>query len=362
MSDHDVVPVNSVIVGDCIEVMAAWPDATFDLIFADPPYNLQLRNELWRPNESLVDAVDDAWDKIGSFADYDRFSRAWLSECRRLLKPNGAIWVIGTYHNIYRLGALMQDLGFWFLNDVVWVKSNPMPNFRGVRLTNAHETLIWAARSDRSRHTFNHHAAKTFNGGKQLRSDWRLPICCGSERLKADGRKLHSTQKPEALIERIVVISTRPGDLILDPFFGSGTTGAVAKRLQRRWVGIEREPTYAEAARRRIADVIPDPLLAGDERRRPERIPFRTLVERGILRPGQTLCFRRDSSLQAVVTSSGHLRRGAEEGSIHRLGSSLSNGAPCNGWDHWYFEAEDGTLQPIGTLREMLRDLDRTQG
>ncbi len=359
-ADGATLPLDVIIVADCVAAMNSLPEASVDLIFADPPYNLQLRQELWRPDHSRVDAVNDAWDQIGGFAEYDAFSQAWLTACRRVLKPDGSIWVIGTYHNIHRLGRIMQDLGCWILNDVVWVKTNPMPNFRGVRLTNAHETLIWAARSERSRHTFNHHAAKAYNGGKQLRSDWTLPLCSRSERLKSNGRKLHSTQKPEALLERVLTISSRPGDVVLDPFFGTGTTGAVARRLHRRWIGIEQDPRYAEAARRRIEAVTPDPAAAtslpeDDRRRTAVRTPFVALLQRGLLRPGQRLCFRRDLSKTAVIESDGRLRFGSIVGSIHKIGTALSNGAPCNGWAHWYYDAPDGSLQCIDRLRQAVR-------
>jgi modification methylase len=351
---------NTIIAGDCIAVLNDMPEGFVDLIFADPPYNLQLRQALWRPNNTLVDGVEDAWDQVGSFEDYDRFSRAWLAACRRVLKPDGTLWVIGTYHNIHRLGAIIQDLGYWILNDVVWIKTNPMPNFRGVRLTNAHETLIWAARSPDSRHTFNHHAAKVFNGGKQLRSDWSLPICTGPERLMSGGRKLHSTQKPEALLERVLTIATRPGDLVLDPFFGTGTTGAVAKRLHRRWIGIERDPHYVEAALERIAAIVPDPaghdVHERDERRRKaERIPFAALIREGLLRPGDQLRFGRDPEALAEITPDGQLRMGDRVASIHRLGAALTGGPSCNGWTHWHYQAADGTWRLIDELREQLR-------
>ena len=363
----DALPLDSVIVGDCVEAMNALPEASVDLIFADPPYNLQLKQELWRPDQSRVDAVDDDWDKIGGFAEYDAFSEAWLTACRRVLKRDSSIWVIGTYHNIHRLGRILQDLGYWILNDVVWIKANPMPNFRGVRLTNAHETLIWAAREAKSRYVFNHHAAKHYNGSKQLRSDWTLPLCTGSERLRLHGRRLHSTQKPEALLERVLTISSRPGDIVLDPFFGTGTTGAVAKRLNRRWIGIEQDALYADAARKRIALVTPDVLsgdvLIEDERRRATvRLPFAVLIQRGLLQPGQRLYFRRDLSKAAVVEADGRLRCGNLHESIHRVGSALSNGAPCNGWQHWYYETEDGSLRPIDDLRQQVRNNGGTGG
>src|SRR5262245_14135648 len=284
---------NRVIVGDCLEELARLPDASVDLVFADPPYNLQLERELLRPNNTVVDGVDDAWDKFSSFADYDRFSRAWLGECRRILKPDGAIWVIGSYHNIFRLGAALQDLGFWLQNDVIWRKVNPMPNFRGKRFTNAHETLIWAGRDQKSRVTFNYEAMKALNDDVQMRSDWLFPICSGPERLKdGEGRKAHPTQKPEALLHRLLLATTNPGDVVLDPFFGTGTTGAAARRLGRRWLGIERDPVYAEAAKERIARVRPLPaavLEVAKGKRAEPRIPFGTIIELGILEPGREL-------------------------------------------------------------------------
>src|SRR5499426_2674825 len=286
-------PTNRVLVGDCLDELARLPSESVDLIFADPPYNLQLERQLMRPNNTRVDGVDEDWDKFASFAEYDRFSRAWLGECRRLLKPDGAIWVIGSYHNIFRLGVALQDLGFWIQNDIIWRKSNPMPNFRGRRFTNAHETLVWATRDAKSRATFNYEAMKALNDDLQMRSDWLFPICSGPERLKdGGGRKAHPTQKPEALLGRVLLASTRPGDLVLDPFFGTGTTGIVAKRLGRRWLGIERDPAYAVAARLRL-DAEPAAadasLLATRARREEPRIPFGWLVERGLVTPGQVL-------------------------------------------------------------------------
>src|SRR5499427_2489772 len=284
---------NRVLVGDCVSLLAGLASQSVDLVFADPPYNLQLERDLLRPNNTLVDGVDDDWDKFASFADYDHFSRAWLAECRRLLKPDGAIWVIGSYHNIFRVGALTQDLGFWIQNDIIWRKTNPMPNFRGRRFTNAHETLIWAARDAKSRVTFNYEAMKALNDDVQMRSDWLFPICSGPERLKDGvGRKAHPTQKPEALLSRILLASTNPGDLVLDPFFGTGTTGAAARRLGRRWLGIERDPVYAEAAGERIANVRPLPALAletAKSKRSEPRIPFGTIIELRILEPGIVL-------------------------------------------------------------------------
>ena len=363
MSDaghNSPLPLDSIIQGDCLEVLSTLPEDSIDLIFADPPYNLQLRQELYRPNMTLVDAVDDSWDKFASFREYDDFTRSWLTACRRVLAKAGTIWVIGTYHNIFRVGAIMQELGYWMLNDVVWVKTNPMPNFRGVRFTNAHETLIWASKAKGGKYTFNHHSIKTFNNGKQMRSDWLLPICSGSERIRVNGHKAHSTQKPEALLERVIASSSRAGDTVLDPFAGSGTTPAVAKRLHRHWIGIEKETGYVAIARKRVDEVVPemfpetlsDPRDGARSRRGPS---FRDVVAAGLLAPGQQLLFRSDASRTAIVTAEGTLRVGLFEGSIHRAGSQFTNGSPCNGWDHWYFTTQDGSLRPIDDLRKALQ-------
>lgn len=354
------LPIGQVIEGDCVEVMQEVRAASVDLIFADPPYNLQLSGELWRPNQTRVNGVEDAWDQFESFEAYDRFTTAWLTACRRLLKPQGTLWVIGTYHNIFRIGRILQDLDFWILNDVIWIKSNPMPNFRGVRLTNAHETLIWAAKSRKARYTFHHRAMKAFNDEKQMRSDWRLPVCGGGERLRVDGRKAHSTQKPEALLYRVLLASTNPGDVVLDPFFGTGTTGAVAKRLGRRWIGIERDAHYAALARERIKSVAEGNGSEGafdvaDVKRRAPRVPFVELLAAGLLRPGQILRFKRDPNKTAEIRADGKLIIDGQVGSIHQMGSQLSGGKPCNGWEHWYFEAGDGDWQPIDRLRDEVR-------
>lgn len=354
------LPLHSILQGDCIEKLRSLPDGSIDLIFADPPYNLQLQQDLWRPNMTKVDAVKDKWDQFSSFQAYDEFSRRWLSACRRVLKDNGTIWVIGSYHNIYRIGAIMQDLGYWFLNDVVWTKVNPMPNFRGVRFTNAHETLIWASKRKGARYTFNHHAMKALNDGKQMRSDWLLPICSGAERIKVNGQKAHSTQKPEALLYRVILSSSNPGDVVLDPFLGSGTTAAVAKKLHRHWIGIEREEEYVEIAQRRIDAANPEPFDerafdVRDKKRSRPRIPFGSLLENGLLKPGQCLYFRRDRTKVARIKPDGKLVLNGFEGSIHQAGRHLMGGSPCNGWEHWYFEAEDGELQSIDDLREVLR-------
>ena len=349
--------LDQVIEGDCVDSMRALPDGCADLVFADPPYNLQLKNELRRPDQSKVDAVDDEWDQFASFADYDRFTREWLTEARRVLKDTGAIWVIGSYHNIFRVGAILQDLGFWILNDVVWRKTNPMPNFRGRRFTNAHETLIWATRNPKQQYTFNYEAMKALNDELQMRSDWTLPICAGNERIKgADGQKAHSTQKPESLLHRVIVSSTKPGDVILDPFFGSGTTGAVAKRLGRHFIGLERDKTYAKVARERIAAVTraPDDAIEVTRSKRAEpRIPFGWVVERGLLPPG-TILHGTQKRHRAKVRADGTLVTADATGSIHQMGAHVQGLDACNGWTFWQFE-HNGTLVPIDVLRQQLR-------
>ena len=353
-ADHRIIR------GDCIHEMQALPEASVDLIFADPPYNLQLKGDLHRPDNSLVDAVDDTWDKFHSFAEYDRFTHAWLKAARRLLKPDGSLWVIGSYHNIFRMGVALQDLGFWILNDVIWRKANPMPNFRGRRFTNAHETLIWAGRDEASRYTFNYAAMKSLNDELQMRSDWLIPICGGGERLKeADGRKSHSTQKPEALLHRVILAASKPGDLVLDPFFGSGTTGAVAKRLGRRFIGIERDARYVEVARRRIAEVrqAPDDVVATPSKREEPRIPFGWLVERGLLAPGEVLTDpsgRVAARVRADGTIATSSAGGDHRGSIHQVGAAVQGAPACNGWTFWCVNL-DGRRVPIDVLRQKLR-------
>jgi modification methylase len=347
-------PVNSIMRGDCLAELAKLPPASVDLVFADPPYNLQLAGDLMRPNNTRVDGVDDAWDKFHDFAAYDTFCRAWLTECRRILKPDGAIWVIGSYHNIFRLGTILQDLGFWIQNDVIWRKVNPMPNFRGKRYTNAHETLIWAGRDQKARVTFNYESLKASNDDLQMRSDWLFPICSGPERLKDEGgRKAHPTQKPEALLHRIILGSTNPGDVVLDPFFGTGTTGAVAKRLGRRFIGIERDADYANAAAERIKRVVPlgpEALETVRSKRTEPRVPFGTIIELGILEPGQKL-FDHRRQFRAEVKADGSLVHAGNQASIHRLGAMVQGKAACNGWTFWHFEAE-GKLKPIDLLRD----------
>lgn len=351
------LPNNRILHGDCIELLASLPTNSVDVIFADPPYNLQLRNELYRPNMSKVDAVNDRWDKFGDFKKYDEFTINWLRASQRVLKETGTIWVIGTYHNIYRVGAIMQDLGFWILNDVLWIKDNPMPNFRGVRFTNAHETMIWAQNKKGAKYTFNHRAMKALNEDLQMRSDWRhweLPLVTGKQRVKHNGTKAHSTQKPEALLYRVILASSRRGDLILDPFFGSGTTGAVAKKLGRNWIGIERDKKYIRIAQKRIDAVLTSPaeMLILAEKRKQPRVPFGTLLENGLLQPGQTLYFAKNGK-KAKVLASGHLKCGDITGSIHFIAKSLLNGAPVNGWDVWFFKDEKGNKIVIDELRSL---------
>ena len=350
------LPLNEILAGDCIATMQGLPEASVDLIFADPPYNLQLKGSLHRPDNSLVDAVDDDWDQFASFAAYDRFTRDWLAAARRLLKPQGAIWVIGSYHNIFRVGAAMQDAGFWLLNDVIWRKSNPMPNFRGKRLTNAHETLIWASRSEGAKYTFNYEALKALNEGVQMRSDWVLPLCTGHERLKdAAGDKAHPTQKPESLLHRVILATTNPGDVVLDPFFGTGTTGAVAKALGRAFIGIEREAAYRELAAQRLARVRPYDAstiaVTGSKRAEP-RVPFGQVVERGMLRPGEVLESPRGKT--ARVRADGTLAGADVTGSIHQVGAHLEGAPSCNGWTYWHF-LRDGQRIPIDILRQQIR-------
>ena len=365
LSHEAVVPatglgsfLNTVTVGDCIALMEQVPAGSVDAVFADPPYNLQLQGSLQRPDHSDVDAVDDAWDQFESFAAYDAFTRAWLLAARRVLKPNGTLWVIGSYHNIFRVGGALQDLGYWVLNDIVWRKTNPMPNFKGRRFANAHETLIWAARSETGkRYTFNYDALKAANDDVQMRSDWTLPICTGAERLKdEDGNKVHPTQKPEALLARVLLASTKPGDVVLDPFFGTGTTGAVAKKLGRAFIGLERETGYAEAARERIAAVEPvadaaQMMLQG--KRAQPRVPFAALLEAGYIMPGEQLVDGRERHA-ALVRADGTLASGHHEGSIHKVGALVEEREACNGWTFWHAK-RDGKLVLIDDYRTEVR-------
>src|SRR5271169_3580138 len=351
-------PVHEVLTGDCVGELAKLPANSVDLVFADPPYNLQLQGDLKRPDDSRVDAVDDDWDKFSSFSAYDDFTRAWLLACRRVMKPNATLWVIGSYHNIFRVGAILQDLGFWILNDVIWRKSNPMPNFRGRRFTNAHETLIWASRDAAARqYTFNYEALKAGNEDIQVRSDWAIALCTGEERLKgADKKKLHPTQKPEALLARVVLSSSRPDDVVLDPFCGTGTTGAVAKRLGRRFIGIERDPVYRIAAEKRIADVemVPSPSIAPFvTAREAPRVAFSALIERGLVTPGALLTDAKKRH-KATVRADGAVSLGDSVGSIHRIGALAQGLEACNGWTFWHLQTPKG-LTLIDELRAQVR-------
>jgi modification methylase len=344
--------------GECIDILKSLPDASVDLVFADPPYNLQLGGDLLRPDNSKVDAVDDEWDQFSSFEAYDKFTRQWLKECQRVLKDDGAIWVIGSYHNIFRLGVALQDLGFWVMNDIVWRKNNPMPNFKGTRFTNAHETLIWATKArGQKRYTFNYDALKAFNEDTQMRSDWTIPLCTGEERLKdADGNKAHPTQKPESLLYRVLLASSKPGSVVLDPFFGTGTTGAAAKRLGRHYIGIERDEKYVALATDRIKAVVPaspEDLKVMGSKKAEVRIPFGALVEAGLLRPGDTLYCPKGQKT-ARIRADGSLIHGELTGSIHKLGAMMEQAPACNGWTYWRFKTDAG-FKPIDDLRMQIR-------
>ena len=348
------LPFDEILQGDCIAEMARLPDKSVDMIFADPPYNLQLGGDLFRPEGSRVDAVDDDWDKFDSLAAYDGFTRDWLEQARRILKDDGTIWVIGSYHNIYRVGSLLQDAEFWILNDIVWRKSNPMPNFRGTRFTNAHETLLWCSKSEKARYTFNYRAMKALNDDLQMRSDWFLPICSGGERVKGDdGVKAHPTQKPEALLYRILLACTKPGDIVLDPFFGTGTTGAVARRLGRHWIGIEREPAYVKVARDRIASTLPldeSAMRTVPDKREQPRVAFGVLVESGLIPPGSRLVDTK-KRWSAAVGADGSISCESHAGSIHKVGAALQGAPSCNGWTFWHID-QGGNLEPLDAVRQ----------
>jgi modification methylase len=349
-----VLPLGRILDGDCIEAMRSLPTGSVDMVFADPPYNLQLGGDLNRPDGSHVDAVTNDWDKFDSFSTYDGFTRAWLAEARRVLKPNGSLWVIGSYHNIFRVGAILQDMGFWILNDIVWRKANPMPNFKGTRFTNAHETLIWASTGEKAKYTFNYRSMKTLNDELQMRSDWVLPICGGPERIKRDGTKAHPTQKPEALLYRVMLATTNKGDVVLDPFFGTGTTGAVAKRLGREWIGCERESIYREVALERIELALPLDESALTTMQSPKAAPkvaFGTLVETGWIAPGTVLSDKK-GRIKAVVRADGSLAADRETGSIHGLGAKLQGAPSCNGWSFWHI-AHQSEVKPIDAVRQL---------
>lgn len=344
--------MNKIIKGDCVQILKEIPDNSIDMIFADPPYNLQLKGELWRPNQTKVDAVNDEWDKFDSFKDYDEFSQKWLMECHRVLKESGSIWVIGSYHNIFRIGKIMQDIGFWILNDIVWIKTNPMPNFKGTRFNNAHETLIWASKNKDTKFTFHYKTMKAFNDDLQLRSDWYIPICNGKERIRKNGEKLHSTQKPEALLYRIIISTSNPNDIILDPFMGTGTTGAVAKKLGRNFIGIEKEEKYIKMANERIANVKPyayQTLLYPLEIKKP-KVPFGNLIEAGLIKPGESL-FSRDKKYKAKVLANATIISGNISGSIHRVSAQLLSKNSNNGWVFWFVE-RNNDLKSIDDLRK----------
>ena len=346
---------SKIVNGDSLKELKKIPDETFDLVFADPPYNLQLKNELSRPDQSKVSAVNDKWDQFENFRKYDEFTFEWLSECKRVLKKNGAIWVIGSYHNIFRVGYTIQNLGFWILNDVIWNKNNPMPNFRGTRFTNAHETLIWASKSEKSKYTFNYQSLKCLNDDLQMRSNWNLPICSGKERLKKNGKKIHSTQKPEALLHRILLATTNKNDLVLDPFLGSGTTAAVAKKLGRKYYGIEKEKTYFKAVEQRLKDIKPiedDFLDTLKNNRSKPRIPFGSLVELGIIKPG-TIIFDNKKKINAKIMADGSIKHQQAEGSIHKVAATILGAESCNGWTYWHYNM-NGNIVPIDHLRQRL--------
>ena len=346
---------NKILNGDCLKEIKKIPDETFDLVFADPPYNMQIGEKLTRPDSSKVNGVNDKWDQFNSFNHYDDFCKSWLSECKRILKDNGSIWVIGSYHNIFRLGYHLQNLGYWLLNDVIWRKNNPMPNFRGTRFTNAHETLIWASKSEKSKYTFNYQSLKCLNDDLQMRSNWELPICNGSERLKKNGKKLHSTQKPEALLHRILLATSNKNDLILDPFLGSGTTATVAKKLGRNYYGIEREKAYFKAAEQRLKKTQPiedDYLDTLQNGRSKPRIPFGSLVELGIIKPGTTI-FDNKKKISAKIMADGSIKHSQAEGSIHKVAATILGAESCNGWTFWHCDI-NGRTYPIDYLRQRL--------
>tara|TARA_E500000081_G_scaffold149852_1_gene177436 strand:- start:148 stop:1296 length:1149 start_codon:yes stop_codon:yes gene_type:complete len=366
LNENYNLPLNKIIKGDCIKSMRSLPDNSIDVIFADPPYNLQLKNDLSRPDSSKVNGVTEGWDRFKSFEEYDKFTKDWISEAQRILKPEGTIWVIGSYHNIFRVGNAMQNLGFWILNDIIWYKSNPMPNFKGTRFTNAHETIIWASKNHNSKYNFNYHAMKSLNEGTQMRSDWYIPICSGGERIKdSNGNKIHSTQKPEALLYRVLLSSSKKDDIILDPFFGTGTTGAVAKKLGRNFIGLEREDIYINAAKKRIKEIdSPDEqfLSTTVSKKTQKRVPFGSLVENGLIKPGAVL--RGPKSLKskkfmATVRADGSLSMNGESGSIHQMSAKVQGKETSNGWTFWYLEKE-GKLELIDDLRTEFLSINNT--
>lgn len=353
------LPINDIIHGDCIHIMKTLPDASVDLIFADPPYNLQLHHTLLRPNQTVVDGVDDAWDQFAGFEAYDTFTRNWLHECRRVLKDTGTMWVIGSYHNIFRVGAIMMDLGYWILNDIIWHKTNPMPNFRGTRFQNATETLIWVKKSAAQKtYTFHYHAMKNLNDEKQMQNVWHIPLCTGAERIKRDGKKAHSTQKPEALLYRVILASSNPHDIVLDPFFGSGTTGAVAHKLKRRFIGIELDAGYVDIARERIEHLAPvlvdAAALSTRTKRDAPRVSVGQLLAAHYLQVGQSI-YSKDRRIVATIKADSHVCWQEHIGSIHKIAALAQNKPAYNGWEYWYYEDAEGRLVSIDTLREQYR-------
>ena len=347
--------LNKITNGNSLEILKKIPDKTFDLVFADPPYNLQIGKKLKRPDDSKVNGVNDKWDQFESFTDYDNFCKKWLTECKRVLKDNGSIWVIGTYHNIFRLGYHIQNMGFWILNDVIWRKNNPMPNFRGTRFTNAHETLIWASKNKKSKYTFNYQSLKCLNDDLQMRSDWTLPICSGNERIKKNGKKVHSTQKPESLLYRILLASTNKGDFVFDPFLGTGTTAVVAKKLGRNYFGIEREKKYFKTAKQRLEKTIKmeDHYLDTIKNNKSKpRIPFGSLVELGIVKPGMSV-FDYKKKVNAKIMADGSIKYQNSEGSIHKVAAKIIGAESCNGWTYWHYN-NNGSMLPIDDLRQRL--------
>jgi DNA modification methylase len=355
--------INTIIQGDCIEELKKFPSDSIDLIFADPPYNMQLKNALYRPNNTKVDGVDDEWDKFSSFSEYDEFCAAWLSECRRIVKDTGSIWVIGSYHNIFRVGAIMLNLGFWILNDIIWYKTNPMPNFLGTRFTNATETLLWCSKGERcKKYTFNHKTMKKYNGDKQMTSVWRIGLCIGEERLKGgDGKKAHSTQKPEELLKRVILSTTKQGGVVLDPFFGTGTTGAVAKKLKRQFIGIEKESEYIALAENRIKAIkvfFPEADWIEEEKEKQDRAPFETLLKERLIKVGEPLYTRQTYSATAFVLSDGKLKYKNQTGSIHRIGAMIQQTPSCNGWKFWHVMRDDKSIL-IDELRKKIKELSK---
>jgi len=348
--------LNKIVHGNSLELIKKIPDKTFNLIFVDPPYNLQIGKNLKRPDNSKVNGVHDKWDQFRNFKDYDNFCKVWLTECKRILKDNGSIWVIGSYHNIFRLGYLLQNLDYWILNDVIWRKNNPMPNFKGTRFTNAHETLIWAAKNKTSKYTFNYQSLKCLNDDLQMRSDWTFPICGGKERLKKNGKKIHSTQKPEALLHRIILATTNKNDSIFDPFLGTGTTAVVAKKLGRKYFGIEKDNKYFETANERVnrTKLIEESYLdtLKNNKSKP-RIPFGSLVELGIIKPG-TKIFDQNKKINAKIMVDGSIKYQHTEGSIHKIAAKIIGTESCNGWTYWYYQSGN-SLRSIDELRQRLR-------